>query len=168
MLDNSCRGEFDMTPELRERLMTPVDASRQQLQRGVFTALLHIASVRDAGARPLAIEFSAALDEVRRAVNDAAMADELKQCFGNGLPLQLLKVFARHHVAGVARLPGLEPDALRTIDSRYRNQYLSLVIAAAEAALKVEIDEGPYRRRGASRWERSALEDIRRAVRFDE
>ena len=148
--------------------MTPVDASRQQLHRGVLTALLHIASVRDAGARPLAIEFSAALNEVRRAVNDASMADELRQCFGKGLPLQLLKLFAQHHVAGVTRLPGLEPDALRTIDERYRKQYLSLVIAAAEAALKAEIDEGPYRRRFASRWERSALADIRKAVQFDE
>lgn len=148
--------------------MTAPDASRQQLQRGVLAALVHVASVRDAGARPLAIEFSAALAQLRRAVDDdASMPDELRQCFGNGLPVPLLKRVAQHRVAGIGRLRGLEPAALRAIDERYRRQYLSLVIVAAEAALNAEIDEGPYRRRFASRWERAALDEIRQALQLD-
>jgi hypothetical protein len=144
--------------------MTPPDASRRQLQRGVLTALLRIVSVRDAGARPLAIEFSAALERVRTEVKDESMPDELRQCFGNGLPLQLLKLAAQDQVIGIRRLQGFERDEIKAIDARYRKQYLSLVIAAAEAALKAEIDDGPYRRRSASRWERAALEDIRNTI----
>jgi hypothetical protein len=144
--------------------MTPEDAAQQQLQLGVLTALMHIASVRDAGARPLAVEFVAALNRVKSTVNDASMPDELKQCFSAGLPLQLLKVVAQQHVAGFRRLRGLEPDDLQAIDERYRAKYLSLVIAAAKAALEAEIDEDPYRRRHRSRWEYSALEDIENAV----
>lgn len=147
--------------------MTPPDASRQQLQRGVLIALLRIVSVRDAGARPLAIEFSAAFEKIRTEVKDTSMPDELRQCFGNGLPLQLLKQTAQNQLIGARRLRGLEPDELEAIDQRYRQQYLSLVLLAAKAALDAKIDEGPYRRRFRSRSERAALDDIEKAIQYD-
>jgi hypothetical protein len=142
---------------------TSEDASRQ-LQRGVLAAVMHIASVRDAGAAPLAIEFSAALEQVRRTVSDASTPDDLRKSFESWLPVPLLKAIAQHYVAGDRRLLAvLEPEQLAGIDQRYRAQYESLVIAAAEAALKAQIDKSWYRRRYVARWERSALEDIKKA-----
>jgi hypothetical protein len=146
--------------------MTPDDASRQ-LQRGVLTALMHIASVREAGAAPLAIEFSAVLEEVKRAISDASTPDEIRQSFECGLPLPLLKVLAESHVAGDRRLRGLEPDELGLLDRDCRARYGALVIAAAEAAMKVQIDKSAWRRRYTARWELSALDDIRKLVQPD-
>ncbi|HWI14022.1 MAG TPA: hypothetical protein VNT02_07190 [Burkholderiales bacterium] len=148
--------------------MTPSDASRQQLQRGVLTALLRIVSVRDAGARPLAIEFAAALERVRTEVENRSMPDELRQCFGKGLSLPILKLAAQNQVIGARRLRGLERDEIAAIDLRYRKEYLSLVMAVAEAALYADIDDGPYRRRSRSRFERAALDDIRKALQVDQ
>ena len=142
--------------------LTPDDASRQ-LQRGVLAALLHVASVREAGAAPLAIEFCAALDEIRRTVSDAATPDALRESFRSGLPVALLKVIAQHHVSGDRRLHDLRPPG--ALDERDRATYEKLVMAAAEAALRAEIDKSVYRRRYVARWERSALEDIRNAFR---
>jgi len=143
--------------------LPPEDASRK-LQRGVLAALMHITSVREAGAAPLAIEYSDALERFTSEVNAASTPEALKRSFKSGQWLTLFKEMTQHYVAGDRRLGSLELDKLGLVDPDCRKRYGELVVAAARAAMEAQIDKSAWRRRYTARWELSALNDIIKVV----
>ena len=88
--------------------------------------------------------------------------------FSRGLPLHILKKVARDHVAGDRRLLALRHrELIAAMDVREREDYMALVLAAAEAALEAEIEEHSFLRRRISSWERTALEEIQHVFESD-
>jgi|GEM_PF-2848859 hypothetical protein len=141
--------------------------SSHQLQFGILSAVAHIASVRGAGAECLAAEFSAAVDAIRVGLESPSVPDSLKAMLGSGLSVAIFKSVLQSQLSGDRHVLGLRlADLNGAIDPGDREHYRTLVLAAAEAALRARIDDGPYRRRYVGRWELSALDDIRQV--FDD
>jgi hypothetical protein len=136
------------------------------LQHGVITALVHVASARAPGASALAIEFDAAQRVV--AQKAGSTRGVFKVVFSRGLPLHMLKKVARDHVAGDRRLLALRHrELIQSMNAREREDYITLVLAAAEAALRAEVEERSFLRRRISSWERMALEEIQQVFKSD-
>ena len=131
----------------------------QRLHHGVITALVHVASVRQASTAALAIEFDAAQRVLTQRVQAPATPPVLKTVFGFGLSLPTLKAMRQDYLPGDRRLLALrQPDLIAAFDAEHRADYSALVLAVAEAVLLAQIEDRPLRR--IPRWERMAFEEI--------
>jgi hypothetical protein len=146
--------------------MDPTLDVARRLQHGVITALVHVASVRTPGASALAVEFDAA----QRAIAQKAGSTRgvFRTVFSRGLPLHMLKKVARDQLVGDRRLLALRHrELIQSMNAREREDYITLVLAAAEAALEAEVEERSFLRRRISSWERLALEEIQQVFKSD-
>ena len=136
----------------------------QQLHDGVIAALVHVAFVRTPGTAALASEFDAAQHAVKESVQSSSTPDLFRMAFAAGLSLQRLKLATQSSLIGDRRLLGLRhSELLNALDAQHRTLYRALVLAAAEAALRAEIEDQPFPRR-IHRWERIALREIEAAL----
>jgi hypothetical protein len=124
---------------------------------------MHVASVRLPSASALAVELDAAERAIRAKLDSFSLSCCLRSVFDRGLPVEILKSARREQLAGDRRLLALKQrELIEALDLQDRAHYSALVQAAAEAALRAEIEDRPLFGRRVSSWERAALEDIDR------
>jgi hypothetical protein len=138
--------------------------SARHLQQGLIAALMHVASVRLPSASALAIELDAAERAVRVSLASVSQNCTLRSIFERGLPLDIFKSSRRAQLSGDRRLLALRRrELIEALDLHDRAHYRALVRAAAQAAVRAEIEERSLFRRRVSSCERVALEDIDQA-----
>ena len=137
--------------------------SAHHLQKGLIAALMHVCSLRLPSASALAAELDAAERAIRATLNSFSPNCALRSAFDRGVPLEILKSVRREQLSGDRRLLALKRrELIESLEWTERSHYRALVRAAAEAALRAEIEECPLFGRRVSHWERAALEDITR------
>ena len=122
---------------------------------------MHVASVRLPSASAFAIERDAAERAVRATLASVSQGCTLRSIFERGLAVEIFKSSRRAHVSGDRRLLALKRrEVIEALELQDRAHYRALVRAAAQAAVRAEIEERSLFRRRVSSCERVALEEI--------